>query len=226
MVLSLGVAAAAAEPPAPATAPARGVAVGIVLDTSGSMRDAVPDASGRPAPKHAIANRALQAVIKRLAAARQPEGPAPRPVAAGLVVFRQGRAATAVPFGPFDETKFRAWLKDFRGPDGATPLGNAIDLAGKAVLKSRLPHKHILVITDGLNTSGPKPEGIIPRLQKAARQAETTLAFHFVAFDVDAKAFRPVKELGATLVAAANEAELNARLGYIIEQKILLEDEE
>jgi len=131
-----------------------------------------------------------------------------------------------VEFGPFEAEKFTRWLQDFRGPDGATPLGNAIELAAKQVLKSHLPHKHILVITDGLNTSGPKPEVVIPRLRRAARQAETTLAFHFVAFDVDAKVFQPMRKLGATLVGAANEAELNARLGYIIEQKILLEDEE
>ena len=36
-----------------------GVALAIIYDTSGSMGEQVPDASGRNAPKYVIANRAL-----------------------------------------------------------------------------------------------------------------------------------------------------------------------
>ena len=52
------------------------------------------------------------------------------------------------------------------------------------------------------------------------------MAVHFVAFDVDAKVFEGVKKLGATVVEASNENQLNTQLEFILEKKILLEDEE
>lgn len=199
-----------------------GVALAIVFDTSGSMRDAVADAGGGKAPKHEIGRRALRAVVDRLEAFAS-SGPR---VEAGLVIFRNARAEEAVAFGPFDARPFRQWADGFRQPEGATPLGSAVELGARKTLASGLPHRHVLVITDGVNTAGPKPEFVLPRLAETARTQEQTLAFHFVAFDVAAKEFQAVRELGATVVGAVDEAELNAQLNFIIERKILLEDEE
>ena len=42
-----------------------GVALAIVYDTSGSMKEPVSDASGGSAPKYIIANRALLAVTRQ-----------------------------------------------------------------------------------------------------------------------------------------------------------------
>jgi hypothetical protein len=52
------------------------------------------------------------------------------------------------------------------------------------------------------------------------------LSVHFVAFDVDAKVFDGVKKQGATVVGASNESQLEAQLKFILQRKILLEDEE
>ncbi len=52
------------------------------------------------------------------------------------------------------------------------------------------------------------------------------MSVHFVAFDVDAKLFNPVKKLGATVVSATDEKQLNTQLEYILQRKILLEEEE
>ena len=54
----------------------------------------------------------------------------------------------------------------------------------------------------------------------------TSISTHFVAFDVDAKVFDPVKKLGATVVGASDERQLNTQLEFIFEKKILLEEEE
>lgn len=207
-------------------APGQGVAVGIVFDTSGSMRDSVKDATGKPAPKHVIGVRALKQIVGRLAAAESTGGPAPRRIEASLVVFEDSRAQTAVPLGPFRAAAFEKWADGFKQPNGATPLGDSIERAARDLMRSKLSHKHILVITDGMNTAGPKPEVVLERLQLEARRAETSLAVHFVAFDVAAEIFKPVRDLGATVVGAADEAELNAQLTYIVERKILLEDAE
>jgi hypothetical protein len=77
-----------------------------------------------------------------------------------------------------------------------------------------------------MNTAGPKPEEVLPKLKEQALQKGTALSTHFVAFDVDAKVFAPVKKLDATVVAAADEKQLDAQLQFILQRKILLEEEE
>ena len=205
-----------------------GIALAIVYDTSGSMLEAVRDHAGQNTPKYIIANRALTAIIDRLqtVATNTAAGPAPN-IEAGLFVFKEGGTATAaVPFGPFDAAALRQWTKSFARPVGPTPLGEAVRVAGQSVLKSKLNHKHILVLTDGINTAGPDPAAVIPGLRGVATKSNATLEFHFVAFDVAAKVFEPVKKLGTTVVGAADELQLNTQLSFILEEKILLEAEE
>ena len=52
------------------------------------------------------------------------------------------------------------------------------------------------------------------------------MSVHFVAFDTNAKVFDPVKKLGATVVSASDEKQLNTQLEFILQRKILLEEEE
>lgn len=204
-----------------------GVAVAIVYDTSGSMKDPVKDQSGRQSPKYVIANRALIAIAKQIQTfATHSAGGGPRKIEAGVFVFDKNSAREAVKFGAFDESAIESFANSFSNPTGNTPLGNALTVASRAVFKSPLNHKHILVITDGMNTAGPKPEEVLPKLKEQALQKGTALSTHFVAFDVDAKVFAPVKKLDATVVAAADEKQLDTQLQFILQRKILLEEEE
>ena len=204
-----------------------GVALAIIYDTSGSMHDAVRDSNGKSAPKYVIANRALVAVAKQIQAfASSTAGPAPRKVQVGLFVFSGDSAREAVKFGPFDEALLEQFARDFSTPSGNTPLGNSLTVATRKVLISPLSHKHVLIITDGMNTAGPTPAEVMPTLKRQAEQKQTTFAVHFVAFDVDAKVFDGVKKLGATVVGASDEKQLDTQLAYILQRKILLEEEE
>ncbi|HWQ90730.1 MAG TPA: vWA domain-containing protein [Clostridia bacterium] len=209
-----------------AAAESDGLALAIVYDTSGSMRDTVRDDQGKQTMKYLIANRALATVANQIEAYAKNQGGAPRTVHAALYTFQGNNAQAVIPFGPFDANAIRDWANRFANPNGATPLGNAINVATKTVLKSPLSRKHILVVTDGMNTAGPRPETLLPALKKQATQQGTPFSVHFVAFDVDAKIFEPVKKLDATVVSAADEKQLNTQLDYILQQKILLEDEE
>jgi hypothetical protein len=204
-----------------------GVALAIIYDTSGSMRDSVPDSHGRSSPKYLIANRALIATAKQLQAfATNSATGTPRKLQAGLYIFNGENAREAIKFGPFDATSFENWARSFSNPSGNTPLGNALMTASRTVLNAPLSRKHVLVITDGLNTAGPKPEEVLPGLKRQADQRHTGLSVHFVAFDVAASQFAPLKKQGATVVGAADEKQLNAQLDFILQKKILLEDEE
>ncbi|MEO5804619.1 MAG: vWA domain-containing protein [Verrucomicrobiota bacterium] len=201
------------------------VAVAIVYDTSGSMAESVRDGSGKMAPKYIIANRALTSVINRLGDVANSKS-APRKVLVSLVVFQGNGAREAVSFGELDAEKLTGWMKTFSKPSGSTPLGEAIRVAAQPLLQSKSKHKHILVLTDGINTVGPQPSEVIPKLKAETERNGSALSLHFVAFDVAAKVFEPVKKLNATVVGAANEKELNTQLDFIVEKKILLEEEE
>jgi Mg-chelatase subunit ChlD len=204
-----------------------GVAVVIVYDTSGSMSESVRDSNGKMASKRVIAQRALESIVRRLQAfATNTSVSAPRQIQAGLFAFNGQGTREIVKFSPFDPAKVESWTKNFPQPNSGTPLGNAFNTASQVVLKSGLSRKHVLVITDGLNNIGPDPAVILPRLKEQAAKLQTSFSAHFVAFDVDAKLFDPLKKLGATVVGAANEPQLNTQLGFILEKKILLEDEE
>jgi hypothetical protein len=204
-----------------------GVAVAIVYDTSGSMKEMVADASGKSSPKYVIANRALVAIANRIQTfATNTSAGSPRKIHAGLFVFEKDGPHAALPFGPFNAAAFTTWARGFSAPSGGTPLGNTLNSAAHAVLRSGLTRKHVLVITDGVNTVGPNPAAILAKLRQEAGQAQTGLSVHFVAFDVDAKVFEGVKKLGATVVGASNEKQLNTQLEFILEKKILLEEEE
>ncbi len=137
-----------------------GLALAIIYDTSGSMHDSVRDTSGRMSPKYIIANRALTAVAKHIQAfAVDSKGGSPRRVDAGLFVFSGNTARQAVKFGPFDATAVEDFARNFSSPNGNTPLGNALNVASRTVLNSPLSRKHVLIITDGMNTEGPNPGG-------------------------------------------------------------------
>jgi hypothetical protein len=204
-----------------------GIALAIIYDTSGSMRDPVPDQHGRSSPKYIIANRALVAVARQLQAySTNTASGVPRKINAGLFIFHHDGAREAVRFGPFNAAALENWAAGFNAPDGNTPLGNTLSTAVRTVLDSPLSRKHVLVITDGMNTAGPAPSAVLPQLRQRATLQQANFAVHFIAFDVDAKVFDPVKRLGATVVSAADEKQLNTQLDYILQRKILLEEEE
>jgi hypothetical protein len=204
-----------------------GVALAIIYDTSGSMKETVRDAKGKQSPKYVIANRALIAIARQIQAFATNSGSGTaRRIDAGLYIFENNSAREAVKFGPFNEAAFEEFAKDFSSPAGNTPLGNALNVAARPVLNSPLSKKHVLVITDGMNTYGPQPAAVIPHLKQQAEQKKSGLSVHFVAFDVAAKVFEGVKRQGATVVGAADEKQLDTQLQFILAKKILLEDEE
>lgn len=204
-----------------------GVALVIVCDTSGSMSNPVKDRTGQSTPKHLIAKRALEAVVKRLQTfVSSSSATTQRPLHAGLYAFSGKGANELIRLGPFDGKRAENWTQRIPSPSNGTPLGIALRTASQAVLQSTFSRRHVLVITDGVNSVGPDPASVLPAIKDQAKQKHADFSVHFIAFDVDAKMFDPLKKLGVTVVSASNESQLNSQLGFILEKKILLEDEE
>ena len=136
------------------------------------MKERVRDSSGQMTPKHVIAKKSLLDAVRQIQnfATNAATG-SPRKIDAALFIFKGGSATEAIPFGPFNARAITDWVNGFSSFDTGTPLGNALAQAGDRVLKSNRAHKHVLVITDGMNTLGPDPAVTLPRLkEKAARQ--------------------------------------------------------
>jgi hypothetical protein len=201
-----------------------GIALAIVYDTSGSMKEPVRTADGKQAAKWIIGNRALEQIIQRVQKFATNSIP-PRTIHAGLYVFRGTGSAEVVKFGPWNAPAMLDWVKQYPGPNSGTPLGATIDLASRALLSSKFTQKHILVVTDGINTAGPDPAVVVPKINKASESKGSPIFIHFVAFDIDAKVFAPLKKLGVTVVGAVDEKQLGQQLEFILEEKILLEKE-
>lgn len=205
-----------------------GTGVAILVDLSGSMAEKVKNRAGRPEPKHAIATRALGDILTRLETAAAPGADGRRlRLDVGLYTFNGNDVRALRPIRPFDAADLRKAVTRLGSPDSHTPLGNALKRAMEDLLAGNLRRRHVLVITDGENTAGPDPAAVMPGVLHAAEaRGVLPLGVHFVAFDVDAAVFSGVKALGATIVSASDESQLGERLGWILDTKILLEDEE
>src|SRR5687767_4962562 len=154
---------------APSTSEARREGIGAILlvDTSGSMKDNVPDADGRPRMKLDIARRCVVSVVKQaegFAAERSD-----RPVLLGLFEFSGNAGGNAArelikPSKPDVSAAQRVVIR--MKPQNGTPIGEAM-IKGKVELdKTRLSKLHLLVVTDGENSSGVSPETVMSEISK------------------------------------------------------------
>eukprot|EP01034_Spumella_vulgaris_P015978 gene15978-20413_t len=143
-----------------------GIALVVVFDTSGSMNSPVAAKSpnGNRDSKFRAAQRAFGLVIDRLEAFTK--SPAAKPLSVGVTVFKKQDAAVALPLAPFDAAALRRWLANVRA-DSATPLGNALFLAGQELLAAPAASRHLLILTDGANTAGRSPESALAQLNRA-----------------------------------------------------------
>ena len=192
-----------------------GVAVAILLDTSGSMGDLVP---GGARTKDVVARGAIESMLKATDefAREHPD----RKVRVALMHFA-GNVFVDLPITDDDEAAVKQALNRIPAPEGRTAIGSGLREARRELYRSGCLSKHILVITDGENTAGIEPEAMAREIQQ---RSEGRVKLYFVAFDTDPKKFRFLTELGGTLLSAKGEAELAVALKEIYEDKILAEE--
>ena len=209
------------QPPA-AVAAREGLAAAIVIDVSGSMRDNVTGPDGRREPKIETARRAAHELVEQFA--RYAEERPDEPVLMGLYEFshRSGQPACRpiIPMGPPDRTRAASAIAGLRA-DGGTPIGDAMIAAKRELDKTGLTRRHLLVVTDGENTSGPRPDRVTSAIGRRPEAERPSI--YFVAFDIEASRFDAVRDSGGLVLGAANARELNETLDTLLRGKILLE---
>jgi hypothetical protein len=199
-----------------------GIAVAILVDTSGSMRDPVTDANGALEKKIVIAGRAVVDTVRRFSefARKYPD----RPLVLGVYEFstRGGvpSCRKVIDLGPPDESAAAAAVRTMR-PEGDTPIGDAMIEAKRDLDATGLSRRHILVVSDGMNNRGYSP-GVVA-MAMGQQPEGSREGIYFIAFDVAESVFNAVKDAGGLVLAAASETDLRQTIDFILTGKILAE---
>jgi Mg-chelatase subunit ChlD len=208
--------------PGAGTAPREGLAAAIVIDVSGSMADPVSGVDGRKEPKIAVARRAARDLVEQFA--RYAEEHREEPVMLGLYEFSRRRGEPdcrpVIPMGTPDRTRASSAI-DRLEPDGGTPIGQAMITAKRELDRTGLARRHLLLVTDGENTDGFTPDRVAAAIVRRPESERPSI--YFVAFDIEASRFAPVRDAGALVLSAANARELNDTLDTLLRGKILVE---
>lgn len=212
-----------AEALRPGDAPSKdGVAVAILIDTSGSMRSRVPDTDGGNAAKLEIAERAVLGIVKT---GEEHRGKNPgRPLVIGIYEFsargNQENVRTVCVPSELSAATAQEALSSLRAT-GGTPIGDAMIRAKLDLDALGYRRQHLLVVTDGVNTHGYQPGDVAEVISTLPEDHRASV--YFVAFDTDAKQFEPVRQAGGLVLSAANANELRDTLTYVFTGKILAE---
>jgi uncharacterized protein YegL len=195
--------------------PRDGIAAVLLIDVSGSMDDEIKG-EGR---KIVLARRAALDLVKQFDAYADAH-PA-EPVLLGLFEFSgPGDSREVLPLSAPDAEKAEAALARLRA-HGGTAIGEAMIGGKKALDRSGLSRRHLLVVTDGENTDGFAPADVMTALGKRPEAERPSV--YFVAFDIAASRFDGVRQGGGLVLEAANATELNRTLDFLLNGKILVE---
>jgi Mg-chelatase subunit ChlD len=191
-----------------------GVAVAILVDTSGSMRE---QPQGDSRPKYVVAQEALENMLDATDAfvKRRPDFP----VKVGVYSFSSG-VRTLRPIQPYNRSEIRAALANLPRPGGGTAIGEAMHEARPDLYRAGVFRKYLLVVTDGENTSGRRPDTVA---QEIWRKSQGAVQVYFVAFDTSPEKFAFLKEIGGDVIGAGTGPELRTALDGIYQGKILAE---
>jgi hypothetical protein len=191
-----------------------GVAVAVLVDTSGSMKERAP---GDSRPKHVVAQEALEAMLDATDGfvARRPDFP----IKIGIYSFSSS-VHTLRPIQLYDRADVRRTLAGLPRPGGGTAIGEAMAQARPDLYRAGVFRKYLLVVTDGENTNGRGPDHVARDIW---RKSEGGVQVYFVAFDTSPEKFAFLKDIGGDVFGAGTGDELRAALDGVYQGKILAE---
>jgi len=208
-------------PPEPVKAGAGSIGVVILIDTSGSMAQSPKNAADKQRPKSALANEALQEIVRQTSAWAKKHAEK-QPINVAITSFSE-TVKPVLGMGKFDEATTEKAIKSIPSPTSNTAIGLAL-LDGWSALKAAgCERQYILCITDGENNKGVAPPEALAQITRENKEKNGKLEIHFIAFDVQANLFGYVKDYDGHLVEAGNLEQLKAELARIFKERVLLE---
>jgi Mg-chelatase subunit ChlD len=185
------------------------------LDTSGSMDGTV---SGKR--KIDVSKEAMRRVFAQIADYK--ERHRSKPVLVGLCSF-DNKPHLLRGMEPFDREALERAITPLEAR-GGTAIGDAMALAVKALVKSGVETRAIIVMTDGENKQGAAPDRVVRAIKNNLNGQNMTTAdteVFLVAFDVNAQVFEEVKQAGAGVKESRNQASLESILNTLVEEVLL-----
>jgi Mg-chelatase subunit ChlD len=205
---------AAVSSPHPAKAGPGSIGVVIVVDTSGSMKESVPAGNGQNRPKYQLANEALTEILRQTqewTAANQD-----KPLNLAITTFSD-KPRPVLKMGQFDNDSAQKGVKAIPGPDGGTAIGDALRDSWSSLKPVGCERQYLLCITDGQNTTGRRPEEVVPEI---FNDSGGKVEIHFIAFDVNSNLFDFAKKYNGQVVSASNKEDLDRELKRIFKKNI------
>ena len=201
-----------------------GTAVAVLVDTSGSMREKVTEPDGGSRRKIEIAKDCVAGLVRQTAAfaGEHPD----REILLAVYEFSERDRAEfreVLPMGKPDASAAAAAVGRMSA-SGGTPIGNAMIEAMRSLVATGLSRRHVLVITDGENTTGYAPGDVADAISRLPEQSRA--AVYFVAFDISADRFNAVRDAGGLVLEASNQTDLTHTLDFVLTGKILAEKAE
>ncbi len=203
-----------------------GISVVIVMDTSGSMNDN-PRSGGEQ--KYIQATKALATVSRKLVDLSKTQKDFK--IQVGILKFSSG-VKTVLPLTLLDEEGIRKLVNavDIRNfePDGGTSIGLAIEAGSCVLAQSGTILNSLIVISDGENTGTLSPDKALGALYANKNTASTedyiiitnSQMVSFIGFDIGSGIFNNLNKMGARVMSASNQNELENSLKSLLEADI------
>jgi Mg-chelatase subunit ChlD len=170
-------------------------------------------------PKSEVAKAAIERMLgaTEAALAKHPD----YPVKVGLILFST-TAHTVLAMQPYNRDSVRAALARLPAPSGGTAIGDAMQVARRALYGGRAGtfRKVMLVVTDGENNAGAVPADVAHEIHV---RSEGGVGIYFVAFDTDPAKFGFLRDVKGDVIAAQNGDALQTALAQLYESKVLAE---
>jgi Mg-chelatase subunit ChlD len=196
-----------------------GLAAVVLIDVSGSMEQRI---RGERTQKIEVARRAALDLVEQFVryAADHPKETVQLSVAEFSARDGQDDVREVIRMGPPDLERARTAIAAMRA-DGGTPIGSAVIHAKRTLDATGLARRHLLVVTDGENTTGEEPADVVAAIGRRPELERPSV--YFVAFDIDASRFDDVRSAGGLVLAAGSGKALGETLDSLLRGRILVE---
>lgn len=181
-----------------------GIAVAVVIDTSGSMSGTPLETVKRVVRERILPKLDLYAMGNRLDVS---------------VISFGGSVSTRLPMSPYDSKKFINTV-DGLWCGGGTPIAESLLEAAHQLGSSQLDERHIFILTDG-NGDSPADDSLTA-LKEAGLPSDS---IHLIGFMADRDYYKPFDKVGAQVLMADNPSALETSTSLIFKAILKLEKE-
>jgi Mg-chelatase subunit ChlD len=140
----------------------------------------------------------------------------------GLIAF-SGRADVVRPLALFDKPALEKAIQNLQ-LGNATAIGDAMILGSQELLRAGVENKALIVLTDGENNRGIRPDWVMGALSKnhnnLAMPTDDVKVF-LLAFDIQASKFNEVKNAGAAVLESKDKPALDKILKEAVDEVLL-----